>query len=144
MAHISKTYRMSSRVLGLTVIVLLLTSSFIHSQKSTEQKTEIPEIAIKNLLMGLESENDGVRLSCAYFAGKYKITEVSPKLVEAMKESNNDELCRMLLWSLYQIGNDECCIELQAVMKDHSSKDLKKLCEYLHKIKEYETAIAKN
>ena len=136
-------YRKCSRSLGLTIMALFLMSNTLISQTNSDQRVELPDIAILNILNGIQSDNHGVKMSCIYFAGKYKIVEVSQNLVEEIKDSNDDELCQMLIWSLYQIGDDSCCEELQAFVKNHPSEKLKVLCSYLHKIKEYETAIAK-
>ena len=144
MATTNNTYRKVPRSLGLTLMALFIMSSILNSQTISYQSVELPEIAIKNILQGIQSENDGVRMSCIYFAGKYKILEASQSLVEELKNPKNDELCPMLVWSLYQIGNDSCCEELQAFVKNHFSEKLKALCTYLHEIKKYETAIANN
>ena len=144
MATANNTYRNSSKVLGLTIIALFLMSCSFQPQTYSHQPVELPDIAIVNILNGIQSDNYGVKMSCIYFAGKYKIMEVSQNLVEELKSSNNDELCQMLVWSLYQIGNESCCEELQEFVKNHSSEKLKALCSYLHKIKAYETAVANN
>ena len=144
MATANNTYRMGSRVLGLTIMALILMSCSFQPQTNSHQSEELPDIAIVNILNGIESDNYGVKMSCIYYAGKYKIKEVSQNLVEEIKSSGDDELCQMLVWSLYQIGNDSCCEELQTFVKNHSSEKLKVLCSYLQKIKEYETAVANN
>ena len=144
MATANIRYRKCSRILGLTIMALFLMSSTLISQTNSDQRVELPDIAILNILNGIQSDNYGVKMSCIYFAGKYKIVEVSQNLVKEVKGSNDDELCQMLVWSLYQIGDDSCCEELQAFVKNHPSEKLKALCSYLHKIKEYETAVANN
>ena len=144
MATASKIYRMVSRILGLAIMTFILISCSFQPQPNSDQRVELPDIAIVNILNGIESDNYGVKMSCIYYAGKYKIREVSQNLVEEIKSSNDDELSQMLVWSLYQIGDDSYCEELQTIMKNHSSEKLKVLCSYLQKIKEYETAVANN
>lgn len=91
-------------------------------------------------------KNEGVKRSCIYFAGKYKIREASEYLVEELPTLDDGELCSMLAWSLYQIGNESHCKELQEIAKNHDPEELRNFCSNLHKIKEYELAInmAKN
>ena len=144
MATANNTYRNSSRVLGLTIMALFLMSCSFQPQTYSHQPVELPDIAIVNILNGIQSDNYGVKMSCIYFAGKYKIMEVSQDLVEVMKNSDNDELCQMLVWSLYQIGDESCCKELKTIIENHPSEKIRDFCNYLHKIKEYETAVAKN
>jgi len=104
----------------------------------------LPDAAIKSILQGIKSKNGGVKRSCIYFAGNYKIKEPSECLVEELTSLDDGELCSMVIWSLYEIGNESCCKELQEIVKNHDSAELKNFCSYLHKIREYEMAIAKN
>lgn len=135
-----------SKVLLLTVLLLFAMSSFLNSQTVGDQEIELPECAIKSILQGIQSENEGVKRSCIYFAGKYKIKEASEYLVKELPSLDDGELCSMLAWSLYQIGNEAFCKELQEIVKNHDSEELRNFCSNLQKIKEYETAIltAKN
>ncbi len=142
MATTNNTSRKDSKVLLLTVLVLFAMSSFLNSQTLINQEIELTDAAIKSILQGIKSKNDGVKRSCIYFAGKYKIQEASECLVEELPSLDDSELCSMLVWSLYQIGNESCCKELQIIVKNHDSEELKNFCSNLRKIKEYEMAIA--
>ena len=64
MATVNNTYRKVPRSLGLTLMALFIMSSILNSQTISYQSVELPEIAIKNILQGIESENDGVRMNC--------------------------------------------------------------------------------
>lgn len=140
----NNTYRsIDSRLLGLTIITFFLISTMLYSQTNSDQRIELPDIAIQNLIIGIQSGNDGVMKSCIYFAGKYRIVDVSHELVEVMKNSESDELCQMLVWSLYQIGEESCCEEMRNIIENHSSETIRDFCNYLHNIKEFESAIAK-
>ena len=144
MATAKNTYRKSSRILGLTVMALFLMSCSFQPQTNSDQRVELPDNTVINLVSGIQSDNYGVKMSSIYLAGKYKIMKVSKNLVEEVQNSNDDELCQMLVWSLYQIGNDSCCKELQSIVKNHPSGKIRDFCANLHKIKEYETAVANN
>lgn len=144
MAQKDKTYRNIPKLIGITLLILILSSSIISSQSTSAQQIEISELAISNIHNGIHSDNLGVKMNCIYFAGKYKILDVSRDLVEQIDISNDEELCQMMVWSLYQIGDDSCCEELQRVLENHPSDKLKEFCGYLQRIKEYQTAIAGN
>ncbi len=142
MATTNRVSRKGSKVLLITVLVLFAWSNFLNSQTIIDQEIELSDAAIKSVLQGIKSENEGVKRSCIYFAGKYKIKEASECLVEEFPSLDDGELCSMLVWSLYQIGNESCCKELQIIVKNHDSEELKNFCSNLRKIKEYEMAIA--
>lgn len=143
MAKKDKTYRKIPRIIGITFIAVILSSTFIISQTSSEPRVELSEIAVLNILNGLYSDNYGVNMSCAYFAGKYKILEVSHDLVKQIESADDEELCKMMMWSLYQIGDESCCEEVQRVMRNHPLEKLRNFCEYLQTIKGYEAAVAR-
>lgn len=142
MATTNNASRKGSKVLLLTVLVLFAMSSILNSQTHIIEELELPDYAIKSILQGIKSENEGVKRNCIYFAGKYKIKEASESLVEELPSLEDGELCSMLVWSLYQIGNDSCCKELQKFVKNHDSEELKNFCSNLSKIKEYGLSIA--
>ena len=144
MATANSTYRMGSRFLGLVVLALFLMSCSFQPKTNLDQQVELPDKSVIILLNGIRSDNYGVKMSSIYLAGKYNIVDVSQGLVEVMKNSNDDELCKMLIWSLYEIGNDSCCEELRAIVKNHPSEKIRDFCANLQKIKEYETAVANN
>ena len=146
MATTNNVSRKGSTVLLLAVLVLFAMSSILNSQTHIIEEIELSDCAIKSILHGIKSENEGVKRGCIYFAGKYKIKEASESLVEELPSLEDGELCSMLVWSLYQIGNESCCKELQNIVKNHDSEELKNFCSNLSKIKEYGLAIdlAKN
>lgn len=137
------TYRKTPTFVGLSFLLFFFLSSLTYSQTDANQRIELSDIAIVNILNGIQSDNNGVKMSCIYFAGKYRIIDVSEDLVKEMKKSDNDELCQMLVWSLYQIGDEKCCQELKSIIENHPSEKIRDFCKYLHNIKEYESAIAK-
>lgn len=140
----NQTYRMIPKLFGLIVLSFFLSNNSPLAQTNNDQRVELPEIAIVNILNGIQSDNHGLKMSCIYFAGKYKISEVSKDLVQEIKNSNNEELCQMLVWSLYQIGNESCCQEMRTLVKNHPSDSIRSFSKYLNNIKEYESAIVKN
>ena len=81
-------------------------------------------------------------MSLIYFAGKYKISELSQNLLEVLKNSTDEELCQMAVWSLHKIGDDASCKELQGLLEMHSSDKIREYCIFLNGIREYEKAIA--
>ena len=140
----NKTYLKAPIIVGLSFLIIIILSNLTYSQTDTDQRIELSDIAIVNILNGIQSDNYGVKMSCIYFAGKYRIIDVSEDLVKVMRNSENDELCQMLVWSLYQIGDAKCCQELKSIIDNHPSEKIRDFCKYLHNIKEYESAIAKN
>lgn len=144
MDSVNQTYYKSKKLIVLALIALLTIPNLIYSQIHSDKRIVLTETAKKNYIMGLQSDNIGVKKNYIYFAGKYRITDVSHNLLEMIGKSDNDELCKMLVWSLYQIGDDTCFHELWILAKNHQSKKLRDFCSFLHKLKNYETALVMN
>lgn len=86
---------------------------------------EIPEIVVKNLALGLASENTGLKRSCIYLAGFYEIEGlVKPLTVQFTKESDvNTKI--MIVLALYKIGNSEAIDAIQKLVNNDSESSVK-------------------
>ena len=119
----------------------LLFPIFATAQSITVNGVIIPDASLKNYRLGLRSNNNGVIMSCLYFAGKYKIDEFSEDILEIVMSSDNIDICKMAVWSIHQIGNASICDKLSKFMETHSSIELRNCCRFLKKIKDYDTAV---
>ena len=142
MTTVYKTYRKIRKLFLVALLTLLLAPNIIKSQAYTSQHIELPEAALENFRIGMRSDIYGIRMSLIYFAGKYKIRELSQNLLEVLKNSTDEELCQMAVWSLYKIGDDSSCKELQGLLEMHPSDKIREYCNFLTSIREYEKAIA--
>ena len=144
MATKNRTYQKIPRLLGLLVLTFFLVSNSLFAQTESEQLVELPDIAKANILNGIQSDNYGIKMSSIYLVGKYKITDLSKELVKEMTVSENDEVCQMLVWSLYQIGDESCCNEMRTIIENHPSEKIKSFCESMYKIKQYDSTKEKS
>ncbi len=97
-AHLTKT------VLVLVVGLLLTNSIFAQSSLSEFTKNKY---ALDNLLMGIHSDNDGVRKSAIYFAGKYKVIESTEGLIEQLKKEENPGIKVLIALALFEMESKE-------------------------------------
>jgi len=58
---------------ALVVMILLSVVSSLHAQNVSIKDLSTNKYALQNLLAGIKSDNEGVKRSCIYFAGKYRI-----------------------------------------------------------------------
>jgi hypothetical protein len=63
------------------------------------------ENAVKNLIIGINSNNEGLSRSSIYYAGKDKVAEAVGALVEKMWKEKNPNTRILIALSLYQIGD---------------------------------------
>lgn len=124
--------------------ILIILPGKSEAQSNYSLHSKITERAIENYRIGLNSGNDGIMKSCVYFAGKYRMHEVCPDLLNVIEKYENVELCKLALWSLYQIGNDKYCDKLQRIIAKHDSVELLEFYNFLNKIRLYGNNIAVN
>ena len=137
----NSTFQNSVKLFFNTSLILLFFTSLITPQMAGEQSVVLNDYALQNYRNNLMSDNYGIVKSSIYFAGKYRICEVCPELLKIVKKSNDEELCQLAIWSLYQIKDNESCYELNRIIKEHPFQNLVEYCKFLEGIREYEHAI---
>ena len=99
--------KLAMHLVGMLLIgLLILSGTNIFAQANQEQDNNVGSLTkaeAMNYLKGLNSDNDGVRKSCIYFAGKYKITEALDILKEQLNDEENPEISILLVLSIYEI-----------------------------------------
>lgn len=99
------------------VLGLLLTNS-IFAQNTLSEFTK-HKYAMDNLIMGIHSENEGVRKNAIYFAGKYKVVESAEDLIEQLNREDNSSIRILIALALFEMDSKE---GMEAV-KELSVKD---------------------
>jgi hypothetical protein len=88
----------------LLVLVAGINQNLLAQPNSISNVTK-NEYALDNLKAGINSENNGIRKSAIYFAGKYRIAEVVNSLVKRLE--NEQEASILIAYSLYEIKDAE-------------------------------------
>ncbi|NUN10358.1 MAG: hypothetical protein HUU54_14385 [Ignavibacteriaceae bacterium] len=89
-------------VVTLMFVLVLFSSAF--AQKPAAVK--MSNAAIGNLVNALNSENDGLRRSAIYLAGKNKVKEVVDVLIERLNKEKEAGMKILTALSLYNIGDN--------------------------------------
>jgi hypothetical protein len=141
MAAYRTTYQKSTKFFFNIFIMLLFFTSLITPQVVKEEGIVLEDYALKNYRQNLSSEYHDIVKSSIYFAGKYRIMSLCPELLTILKNSNDEELCKLAVWSLYEIGEEEYCNELQRILDNRPSEKIKDHCKFLGAIREYGNAL---
>ncbi len=92
-------------ILFLFALALLTTS--MNATMPDDFKCKNRKAAVAMLIEGIKSDNTGLMKSAAYLAGKYRLVETVPALIEKLN-SNIDDNCKVLIaLSLFMIGSEE-------------------------------------
>ena len=92
-------------LVGIILIGIVLFTSeniFAQPEKGTTFRTPT-KVEIANYTVGLNSDNEGVRKSCIYLAGKYKMTALVDILKEQLNDEKDAETSLLIVYALYQI-----------------------------------------
>jgi HEAT repeat protein len=101
-------------LVALTIVLLAAISTNLFAQGNKIVVKKVNDTALKNLTAAITSENEGLRRSGVYLAGKYKIAEVVDELTEILSEEKDPNNRVLIVLALNEIGTDKA---LKAIKK---------------------------
>jgi HEAT repeat protein len=126
-ARWNKTVTLAAIIL---MAVLLSTNTFafnLFNNHSDNQASKIPEKFIKNLAIGIQSENDGLKKSCIYYAGFYEIDGLVEPLIAQLQKEHDANTKVLIVLALYKIGNEEGIKAVENLVKNEDNPHVKKI-----------------
>lgn len=113
----------SGRILGMIALAIVLALPATASDVRKDLGEAKYDLAVKNLLNGVASTNDGLRRSSIYLLGELQAEDAVIPLMRVLR-SCPDERCRVAAaWALCKIGDDRGVYAVkQAVRFDDSQK----------------------
>lgn len=94
-------------VIALALLLVIGADLNLFAQSNSISDVTNNEYALDNLKSGINSDNDGVRKSSIYYAGKYRIAEVVSSLVERLEKEEEPSVRLLIAYSLYEIQDPE-------------------------------------
>lgn len=121
---------MKTRLLLSVFLVLMITFSSFGIEKANPAKknTINRNLVISNLINGINSDNQGLRMSSAYFLGEMKSDEAVIPLMKILKSDDNEESRIMAALSLIKIGDSRGVYAVKQAIKYDESERVNKLC----------------
>jgi len=86
------------------------------------------DLVIANLMNGVNSGNQGLRMSSTYFLGELKSDEAVIPLMRILKSDENEEARIMAALSLSKIGDLRGVYAVKQAIKFDSSERVMKMC----------------
>lgn len=118
------------------VIVMLFLSSFFNSNQFSfgmnylvEKSLVNREMIIKNLLVGVTSENYGLRTSSAFLLGEFQVDESVIELLGMLHKEESDDARIMAALSLLKIEGPRGIYAIKQAVKFDKSERVRKFCE---------------
>jgi len=118
----------------ITLILLLVTGANLNlfAQPNPISNVTNNEYALDNLKLGINSDNDGVRKSSIYYAGKYRIAEVVNCLVERLEKEDIPSVRLLIAYSLYEIKDAEGMKAVKDLSINDSDEKVKRICNNIY------------
>lgn len=133
-----KKLRYLSVVFTVTMFVFLLSATALGKETVTPRKLTIQKNTISSLLMGISSDNLGLRTSSAYFLGEYKSDEALIPLLKMLKSDCCEEARIMAAVSLFKLNSGIGNYSIYKASQFDESEKVRAFCKrlYLERIKE--------
>lgn len=115
-------------VFFVTALLLMgLTMTFGQTFNSGSEQLNSKD-AVANYLKGLNSDNNGLRLSSAYFAGEYGIADAVIPLMKMLNNEKSESGRIMAALALTKIASGKSIFAVKQAAKLDKSKRVRELC----------------
>ncbi len=114
-------------ILATALVLMGLTLTFGQTATKTGEN-KITKEAVNNYLVGLKSDNHGLRLSCAYFLGEYRISKAMVPLMDMLHNEKTESGRIMAALALTKLGSDMSIYAVKQAAKFDESKRVRNLC----------------
>ena len=112
-------------------LLLLLLFSFTTTSAKEPNKSEYSKIE-NNLLEGIASENQGLKLSAAYFLGEIKSDKAIIPLMEIFHNSEASSARQVAALALYKINSTRGMFAIKQAIKFDDNDQTKRICTILY------------
>ncbi|MFO7526936.1 MAG: hypothetical protein R6W68_15900 [Ignavibacteriaceae bacterium] len=114
------------------IICTVFSISIFNIQAHAGEQLKNREAVVKSLLIGINSENYGLRTSSAYMIGELNITEAVIPLLKMLKSEKNEEARIMAAVSLFKIGDARGIFAVKQAIRFDSSTRVSRMCEKIY------------
>jgi len=114
--------------LTITLILTFALTAASYAAGNPSEKIEIRQNSISSLLIGLNSDNLGLKSSCAYMLGELKVTGAVVPLMKILRGDKNEDLRIAAALALYKIGTPLAINAVKQSARFDESRRVSKLC----------------
>lgn len=112
------------------LFVLLVTDSFGQNQKISNLSNH--KYALQNLEIGIQSDNEGVRESAIYFAGKYRFIDTEDALIKQLKVEKDSDLKVLIGLALFRMNSEKGMNALQVLAESDSNLKVRRMSKAIY------------
>jgi|GEM_PF-1763380 len=118
-----------TKLVAIILIALFSNNIFAKpiSSPGEDTKSDRMSLAIKNIAVGIESENAGVKKCCIFYAGYYEFNELVDVLVKQLKKEQDTDTKILIVLSLYKIGDKKGMEAIKQLVGDDTNQFLREM-----------------
>jgi len=117
---------------ALILLCLSMPSLLYGADSTTTNKICTYDKIEKNLLVGLNTGNEGLKFSCAYYLGEIKSTKAIIPLMRLFHNGDSDEMKIIAALSLCKIKSERGIFAVQRGITFEDSDRVRRMCEILY------------
>lgn len=114
------------KTLFLATLVLFASVTAQTPDQDTNTKAE------ENLLVGVNSDNEGLRISSAYFLGEFHLEKGVIPLMKMLRDDNNPGARLMAALSLVKIGNEQGVYMVKRTAQFNTNERVRRMSDKLY------------
>jgi len=117
---------------GLVVVLFfaLFTNSFAQNQSTKD--LGLSKNSSQSLVMGIHSDNTGVRESSIYLVGKYRISDLENELISQLKVEKDSDIKVLIGLALFRMNSEKGMNELQMLTKKDSNPRVRRMSQAIY------------
>lgn len=116
------------KLLTTPLLILTFLISSLQAEPNPKSMKENKQNTISSLMIGLDSDNLGLKSSSAYMLGELRITDAIIPLMKMLRDSENEDLRIAAALALYKIGTPMSIHAVKQSIRFDESKRVSTLC----------------
>ncbi|MDO8548616.1 MAG: HEAT repeat domain-containing protein [Ignavibacteria bacterium] len=120
-------------------LLIILFSTIVSAAESPGVKRNTSDNTIQSLMLGLNSDNFGLKTGSAYMLGELKVTDAVIPLMRMMRNDESEQARIVAALALYKLGTPMSIHALFQAARFDDNKRVRKMCSgfYLNYISKH-------
>lgn len=110
------------------LIISILTLLVLAANTSDAKGEKIKDSSIESLIMGINSDNLGLKTSSAYMLGELKCSKAVIPLLKMLKNEEREDVRIVAALALQKIGDARGIFAIKQAIRFDSSERVRRLC----------------
>ena len=116
------------KIISTIIVLALFLISSSNAVTNPKTNIQIKDNTVETLIMGLNSDNIGLKSGSAYMIGELKLKQATIPLLKVLHNEKNEEIRIAAALALYKIGSPIAIYAVKQAIKFDDSERVSKLC----------------